>query len=83
MPFFVYIFYLFFIMDTILIELTTPKTMKLLKELEELHLLRVLKKEISAKTKLSDKYAGKLNTGIAEDLQKYIELSRNEWNNNI
>lgn len=57
--------------------------MKLLKELEELHLLRVLKKNISDKTKLSDKYAGKLPINIAKDLQKHIEQSRNEWDNNI
>ncbi len=31
-------------MDTVIIQLTTPKTMKLLQELEELHLLRILKK---------------------------------------
>jgi CMP-2-keto-3-deoxyoctulosonic acid synthetase len=66
-------------MDTVLIQLTTPKTMKLLQELEDLHLLRVLKKNISSDIKLSDKYAGKLSSDIAEDLQKHIEQSRNEW----
>jgi len=70
-------------MDTVLIQLTTPKTMKLLLELEELHLLRVIKKNISLETKLSDKYAGKLSADIAEDLQKHIEQSRNEWESNI
>jgi hypothetical protein len=70
-------------MDTVIIQLTTPKTMKLLLELQELNLLRVLKKNISTKTKLSDKYAGQLPTDIAEDLQKHIEQSRNEWDNNI
>ncbi|MCD4746684.1 MAG: hypothetical protein K8R58_10330 [Bacteroidales bacterium] len=70
-------------MDTVIIQLTTPKTMKLLRELEELHLLRVLKKNISTKMRLSDKYAGKLPISVAEDLQKHIEQSRNEWDNNI
>jgi hypothetical protein len=70
-------------MDTVLIQLTTPKTMKLLLELEELNLLRVLKKNISSDTKLSDKYAGKLSAVIADDLQKHIEQSRNEWESNI
>lgn len=70
-------------MDTVIIQLISPKTMKLLKELEELHLLRVLKKNISTKTKLSDKYAGKLPVNVADDLQKHIEQSRNEWDNNI
>jgi len=70
-------------MDTVIIQLTSPKTMKLLRELEELHLLRVLKKDSSTKNKLSDKYAGKLPQNVAEKLQKHIEQSRNEWNSNI
>jgi hypothetical protein len=65
-------------MDTVIIQLTTPKTMKLIEELEELHLLRVLKKNVSVKANLSDKYAGKLPINIAEDLQKHIEQSRTE-----
>lgn len=69
-------------MDTIIIQLTTPGTMKLLLELEKLHLLRVLKKK-STKTKLSDKYAGKLSNSIAEKLQKHIKESRDEWDSNI
>jgi len=71
------------IMDTVLIQLTTPKTMKLLLELEELHLLRVLKKNISIDIKLSDKYEGKLPLNVAEDMQRNIEQIRNEWESNI
>jgi hypothetical protein len=71
------------IMDTVIIQLTTPKTMGLLLELEALQLLRVLKKNVSLDTKLSDKYAGKLPVSIADDLQKHIEQSRNEWENSI
>jgi hypothetical protein len=70
-------------MDTVLIQLTTPNTMKLLREMEELHLLKVLEKSVPSKTKLSDKYAGKLPADIAEDLQKHIQKSRDEWDNNI
>jgi hypothetical protein len=70
-------------MDTVTIQLTTPKTMRLLLELEDLHLLRVLKKRKPVTTKLSNKYAGKLPVSIAEGLQKHIEQSRNEWDNNI
>lgn len=70
-------------MDTVIIQLTTPKTMKLILELEVFHLLRVLKKNISVKTKLSDKYSGQLTADIADDLQKHIEQSREEWDNNI
>ena len=70
-------------MDTVIIQLTTPKTMKLLEELEELHLLRVLKRNVAAKVNLSEKYAGKLPVNIAEDIQKHIEQSRTEWDSNI
>jgi len=70
-------------METLLIQLTTPKTMKLLEELEQLNLLRVLKKTQSDDSKLSEKYAGKLPVNIAEDLQKHILKSREEWDSNI
>ena len=70
-------------MDTILIQVTSPKTLKLLQDLEELNLLRVLKKNISDKKRLSEKYAGRLPLDIAKDLQKHIEQSRNEWDSNI
>lgn len=72
-----------FVMDTITIQLTSPRTMKLLRELEKLHLLRVLKNKISTKKMLSEKYAGKLPIDIAEDLNIFIEQSRDEWDNNI
>ncbi|MEK7718041.1 MAG: hypothetical protein AAB347_00290 [Bacteroidota bacterium] len=70
-------------MDTVVIQIISPRTMNLLHELEELHLLKVLKKNISGEKSLSDKYAGKLPSNIANDLQKHIEKSRNEWDNNI
>ena len=70
-------------MEKVIVQLTTPKTMDLLHELEKLHLLRVLKKNITTGIKLSDKYAGKLPSNIADDLQKHIEQSRNEWDSNI
>ena len=57
--------------------------MKLLEDLEALNLLRVVKRKASANKKLSDKYAGKLPADIGDDLQKYIEQSRNEWSSNI
>jgi hypothetical protein len=70
-------------MDTVIIEITSPRTMNLLHELEELHLLKILKKNNPIENKLSDKYAGKLPLDIANDLQKHIEKSRNEWDNDI
>jgi hypothetical protein len=70
-------------MDTVIIQITSPRTMNLLHELEELHLLKVLKKSSTGEKKLSDKYAGKLPLSIANDLQKNIEKSRNEWDSTI
>ncbi len=70
-------------MDTVVIQIISPKTMNLLYELEELNLLKVLKKNGAGEKKLSEKYAGKLPVNIANDLQKHIEKSREEWDNNI
>ena len=70
-------------MDTVVIQITSPRTMNLLRELEELHLLKVLKEASPELKRLSDKYAGKLPSGIASDLQKHIETGRNEWDSNI
>ena len=60
-----------------LIELTNQKAAKLLHELEELELIKVLKTNGSAK--LSEKYAGKLPSDIADALQEYVTESRKEW----
>ncbi len=67
-------------METVLIQLTTPRTMKLLQELEELHLLRVLKRNVSVKTKLSDKYKGFISKEDGQDLNDHIKQMRSEWN---
>ena len=64
-----------------LIQLTNQKALKLLYELEELHLIKVLKANVQTKHKLSEKYAGKLPSDIANELQDYVTKSRNEWNN--
>ncbi len=69
----------FNIMDTVIIQLTTPKTMKLIKELEELNLLRILENNHLIKGNLSEKYAGKLSADIAEDIQNHIIQSREQW----
>ncbi len=84
-------------MDTVLIQLTSPKTMKLILDLEELDLLRVIKKDETADLELSDKYAGKLSVtdisglrgklnltdGQYDDFQTYIKKSREEWERDI
>ncbi len=68
-------------MDTLEIQVTNQKAMGLLNELEALHWIKVLKKSVVPKQKLSEKYAGKLPSEVAEALQKYVTESRNEWNN--
>lgn len=68
-------------METVLIQINDSKAYKLLEDLEDMHILKVLKKTIEPKQKLSEKYAGKLPADIAEDIQNYVDQSRNEWNN--
>jgi len=67
-------------MKTMLIELTNHKAAKLLHELEELNLIKVLKTDVKPVEKLSEKYAGKLPSEVADELQTYVKESRNEWN---
>ncbi len=64
-----------------LIQITNQKAKKLLHELEELNLIKVLYKNVLSNQKLSEKYAGKLPSDIADKLQHYVTQSRNEWNN--
>jgi hypothetical protein len=68
-------------METVLIQINNNKAYKLLEDLEDLHILKVLKKNIAPQQKLSEKYAGKLPSHIADELQNYVTQSRNEWNN--
>lgn len=55
-------------------KLTHQKALRLLEELEEMHILKILKKNINPREKLSDKYAGKLSADMADKLQKHITL---------
>jgi hypothetical protein len=59
-------------MDTMLIQLTNPKAAGLLHELEELHIIKVLKENVQTDRKLSQKYAGKLPSSVADELQNYV-----------
>ena len=67
-------------METVLVQINNSKAYRLLQDLEDLNILKVLKKSIQPKQKLSEKYAGKLPTNIAEELQNYVSQSRKEWN---
>ncbi len=69
-------------MDTVLLKINNEKAYKLLEGLEDLQLITVLKRKTESQQKLSDKYAGKLPSDIADELQNYVTKSREEWNNN-
>ena len=66
-------------MDTILIQITNEKAYKLIEDLEDLQLIRILQKKQTHYGKLSEKYEGKLNSGVAEEMQEYLSKSREEW----
>lgn len=68
-------------METVLVQINNVKAYRLLEDLEDLQILKVLKKSIQPQQKLSEKYAGKLPTEVADELQIYITQSREEWNN--
>jgi hypothetical protein len=70
--------------ETVIVQITNNKALKLLKELEDLHLIKMLKRDVPAKEKLSDKFGGKLNLSDEEykNFQEHISRSRNEWDSN-
>ena len=68
-------------METVLVQINNSKAYKLLEEMEDLNIIKVLKKSIQSQQKLSEKYSGKLPSTVADDLQKYVSQSRDEWNN--
>ena len=68
-------------METVLIQINNIKAYKLLEDLEDMQIIKVLKKSTLPQQKLSEKYAGKLPSDIADELQNYVTQSRNEWNN--
>lgn len=68
-------------METVLIQINNIKAYRLLEDLEDLHLIKLLKKNVVTSQKLSEKYAGKLPSDIADELQNFVTNSRKEWNN--
>jgi hypothetical protein len=67
-------------METVLVQINDKKAYKLLENLEDLRILKVLKGMMQPPQNLSEKYAGKLPSNIADDLQNYVTQSRQEWN---
>lgn len=68
-------------METVFIQISNSEAYKLLEDLEDLHIITGLKKNIQPLQNLSEKYAGKLTSEVAEELQNYVSQSRNEWSN--
>jgi hypothetical protein len=68
-------------METVLVQINNIKAYRLLEDLEDLHLIKVLKKSIRPPQKLFEKYAGKLPADVADELQSYVDQSRDEWGN--
>lgn len=68
-------------METYLIELTNNNAYRLLQDLEDMKIIKVLKKSIQSKKRLSEKYAGRLPGDITDELQNYVTQSRKEWDN--
>lgn len=66
-------------METVVLQINNKKAYKLLEHLEDLQLIKVLKKSIQPHQRLSEKYAGKLPADVADELQNYVNESRNEW----
>ena len=68
-------------MQTVLVQINISKAYRILEDLESLDIIKVLKKSSESKQRLSEKYAGKLPSDIANELQDYVTQSRTEWNN--
>ena len=70
-------------METVLIRIDNKKAYRFLEDLEDLQVIKVLQKKTETNRKLSEKYAGKLPSEIADDMQKHVTESRNEWKHRI
>ena len=72
-------------METVLLQINNNKAYKLIEDLEALHIVKVLKKSVEPKEKLSKKFGGSLNLSDEEynNFQKSITESRNEWERDI
>ena len=63
-------------METVLLEIKNNKAYRILEDLEDLNIIKVLNKSTQPQQKLSEKYAGKLPSEIADQLQDYITKNR-------
>ena len=67
-------------METVLVQINNSKAYKLLEDLEDLQILKVLKKSIGRKQKLSEKFGGKLNLSEKEynEFKQILKDARND-----
>jgi len=72
-------------METVLLQINNEKAYRLIEDLEALEIVRVLKRSVEPKEKLSVKYAGSLNLSDTEynDFQNALTQSRKEWERDI
>ncbi|MDR1406171.1 MAG: hypothetical protein LBI89_03090 [Prevotellaceae bacterium] len=68
-------------METLLVQVKNNSVYRLLEDLEALHFISVKRKSAPSSQKKSEKYAGKLPSAIADELQRYVTKSRSEWEN--
>jgi len=66
-------------MKALRIEILDDKVMAILQSLEALKLIRVRQSSERDAELLEKKYAGKLPTQVAEEMQAYVKRSRKEW----
>jgi hypothetical protein len=77
-------------MNTVTLQLNDIKALSLLKELEALKIVTLLKINLGTSDKdlkdnatkeinLGKKYAGRISTKLGEEMNQYIQKSREEW----
>jgi DNA-binding transcriptional regulator YhcF (GntR family) len=66
-------------METLLVQVNNNTVYRLLEDLEALRFISVQRQTTKQPQKISEKYAGKLPSSIADELQQYVTKSRNEW----
>lgn len=72
-------------METILLQINNNKAYKLIEDLEALNIVKVLKKDVGSKEKLSARFAGALKLSDQEYkiFQDSLTQSRNEWERDV
>ena len=77
-------------MNTVTLQLNDIKALSLLKELEALKIVTLLKinlgntesnliNNVTNETSLGKKYAGRISSKLGDEINQYIQKSREEW----